>query len=332
MKRYVILCLLLAFGVSISTATAKKNEFTMKGATVAPPNTPWSQLLKTYKRLVRKGSQKRVKVKLYLGGTKGDEQSVVRQLLKGSLQYAGLSVGAMSVVAPELDILELPYLFDSYAEADKVLDAVRPLVEQILEAKGFKLVMFSENGYRCFGTKKPIRKPSDFKAVAMRAQESPSHLAMYQTLGAAARPIAVSEVLPALNTGNVDGFDNTALFTQAASWHQAIKHFTVSQHIYQPALLVVNKAYYDAMPEELKAVLLPKDRALEKKGRKGIRALEPLLLQNFKAQKIEVYTLTPEEKAEFKKVTRAAWDIRMAKATPMGKKLFEAIQAAKKTP
>ena len=97
----------------------------------------------------------------------------------------------------------------------------------------------------------------------MRAQESPSHLAMYQTLGAAARPIAVSEVLPALNTGNVDGFDNTALFTQAASWHQAIKHFTVSQHIYQPALLVVNKAYYDAMPEELKAVLLPKDRTRE---------------------------------------------------------------------
>ena len=44
----------------------------------------------------------------------------------------------------------------------------------------------------------------------MRAQESPSHLAMYQTLGAAARPIAGSEVLPALNTGNVDGFDNTA--------------------------------------------------------------------------------------------------------------------------
>ncbi|MEE2789502.1 MAG: TRAP transporter substrate-binding protein DctP [Myxococcota bacterium] len=313
-----------------SCAIAAKNEFVMKGATVAPPNTPWAQLLKKYKKIVRKGSEKRVKVKVYLGGTKGDEQSIVRQLLKGSLQYGGVSVGAMSVVVPELDILELPYLFDTYEEADKVLDKVRPLIEEILEKKGFKLVMFSENGFRCFGTKKPVRTPADLKGVAMRSQESPSHLAMYQTLGAAARAIAVSEVLPALNTGNVDGFDNTALFTQAASWHQAIKYFTVSQHIYQPALLVLNKAYYEGLPEALKSVVMPTDRGLEKSGRKGIRALEPLLFDNFKAQKIEVVHLTDAEKAEFKKVTRAAWDARMAKATEMGKKLFAAIQAAKK--
>ncbi len=309
-----------------------EKKLTMKGATVAPPNTPWSELLKRYKKLVRKASDKAVKVKVYLGGTKGDEASIVRQVRKNDLQFAGVSAGAMSVVVPELDIFELPYLFDSYEEADRVLDAVRPQVEALLEAKGFKLIMYSENGYRCFGTKKPIRTPADLKAVKMRSQESPSHLSMYKALQASARPISVGEVLPSLNTGNVEGFDNTALFTQAASWHQAITHFTVSEHIYQPAVLVVNKAWYDALSPELKAAVLPNGRLKEEaRGRKGIRALTPLLLENFKQASVQVYALTPEEKAGFKAATRPAWDARLKIATPKGKALFKAILEAKQS-
>ena len=309
---------------------AQENEFTLKGATVAPPNTPWAALLKAYKKQVRKSSKKRIKVKVYLGGTKGDEQSIVRQVRRGSLQAAGVSTGAMSVVAPEIDILELPYLFDSAEQADRVLDAVRPLVAQIIESKGFKLIMYSENGYRSFGTKKPIRAPADLKAYKMRSQESPAHLAMYSALGAAARPISVGEVLPALQTGNVDGFDNTALFTQAASWHQGIQHFTVSNHIYQPALLILNKDWYDGLPDDLKKAVIPQDNALEVNGRKGIRALTPLLLKNFEQQNVKVYTLTDAEREAFRKATRPAWDERMKNATPMGKKLYDAIMAAKK--
>jgi tripartite ATP-independent transporter DctP family solute receptor len=321
--------IIISFGFLVSNVNAKKNEFTLKGATVAPPNTPWSQLLKRYKKVVRKASEKRIKVKVYLGGTKGDEQSIVRQVRKGTLQAAGVSTGAMSVVVPEIDIFELPYLFDNVEQADRVLDAVRPLVAEIVEAKGFKLVMYSENGYRCFGAKKPIRTPADLKGYKMRAQESPSHLAMYGALGATARPISVGEVLPALQTGNVDGFDNTALFTQAASWHQGIQHFSVSNHIYQPALVILNKAWYDALPPELQTAVIPTNHDLEVRGRKGIRALTPLLLKNFEQQNVTVHTLSAEQIDAFRKAIHLAWAERMKNATPMGKKLFDAIQAAK---
>ena len=324
---------IVAFALFTLVATpsmATKNEFRMKGATVAPENTPWAKLLKYYKKLVRKNSDKRIKAKVYLGGVKGAEKSIVRQVQKGSLQFAGVSTGALSDVAPAIDILELPYLFDNAKQADKVLDAVRPIIAEILEEQGLKLIMFSENGYRCFGTKKPIRTPEDLKAYKMRAQPSPSHLAMYKALGASARPISVTEVLPALQTGNVDGFDNTALFTQAASWYQGVEHFTVSRHIYQPALLILNKAWYDALPAELQSVVLPEDRSVEAKGRKGIRALEPLLLENFAKQNITVYHLTDAERDAFKAATRSAWDDRMANASPLGKKLFNAILEAKK--
>ena len=332
MRRYLQTLVCLAVFCFAATAFAqKKNEFLYKGATVAPPNTPWSALLKRYKKDVRKASKKRIKAKVYVGGTKGDEQSIVRQVAKGTLQFGGVSMGAMAILVPELDIFELPYLFESYDEVDHVLNEVRGQVEKLLEAKGFKLIIYSENGFRSFGAKRAIKSPADLKGVRMRAQPSPSHLAMYEALGANAKSISVAEVLPALNTGAVDGFDNTPLFTQAASWHQAISHYTVTKHIYQPALLIVNLDFFNRLPPEMQAVLIPSDRTLESRGRKGIRALDPALLQNLEANKIVVTRLTEAERNAFKQATRPSWDKRLAKATPAGKALFNAIMSAKKS-
>ena len=328
--RNLIVALFTLVIVSSSYAEGKKNEFLYKGATVAPPNTPWEALLKKYKKDVRKASKKRIKAKVYVGGTKGDEQSIVRQIAKGTLQFGGVSMGAMAIMVPELDIFELPYLLNSYEEVDRVLDVVRPQVEALLAAKGFKLIMYSENGFRSFGTKRAVNVPADLKGVRMRAQPSPSHLAMYEAFGANAKSISVAEVLPALNTGAVDGFDNTPLFTQAASWHQAITHYTVTKHIYQPALLVVNLKFFNSLPPELQSVLIPSDKTLEARGRKGIRALEPLLLKNLSAQKITVTELSKEQLSAFETASRPAWKKRLSKATPAGQKLFDAIIAAKK--
>jgi len=326
-----ILSALMAFAVTLPATASHADgpEFTLKGATVAPPNTPWSELLKRYKKSIRKVAGKRIKVKIFLGGTKGDELSIVRQVQKGVLQGAGVSTGAMSVIVPELDIVEMPYLFDSYAEADRVLDAVRPIIIEIIEAKGFKLVMYSENGYRSFGSNKPIKSPADMKAMKMRSQESPVHLNTYRALGASPVSISVGEVLSSLKTGVVQGFDNTPLFAQAASWHQAIKHFTVSEHIYQPALLILNKAWYDKLPQELQAAVIPTNHKLEKKGRKAIRALNGPLLENLTVQKITVHKLTAAEKDAFRKATAPVWAKRRAAATDLGKKLYDAIMAEK---
>ena len=309
MRRYLQLLVCLAVFCFAATVFAqKKNEFLYKGATVAPPNTPWSALLKRYKKDVRKASKKRIKAKVYVGGTKGDEQSIVRQ------------------VADDLHVRVV-----ALDEVDHVLNEVRGQVEKLLEAKGFKLIIYSENGFRSFGAKRAIKSPADLKGVRMRAQPSPSHLAMYEALGANAKSISVAEVLPALNTGAVDGFDNTPLFTQAASWHQAISHYTVTKHIYQPALLIVNLDFYNRLPLEMQAVLIPSDRTLESRGRKGIRALDPALLQNLEANKIVVTRLTEAERNAFKQATRPSWDKRLAKATPAGKALFNAIMSAKKS-
>lgn len=336
--RLLSICLagVLSLGVT-SAAVADDGEIVMKLATVAPANTPWSDLLKRYKSAVSKATGKKVKIRAYLGGAKGGEQSIARQVAKGTLQGGGVSTGALAVLVPDMDILELPYLFDSAEQADKVLDAVRPQVEALMAEKGLKLIMWSENGFRSFGTAfGHVKTPDDLKAKKMRAQESQVHLEMYRAMGASPVAIAVPEVLPALQTGVVAGFDNTALFIQAASWNQGIKFYTVSEHIYQPAVIMVNKAWFDALPAEVQTALMesatgaePGKKSLEEKGRRAVRSLSEPLLKNFEKQGVAVYTHTAAEKAVFRDLLTKTWAKRIDAATPKGKALFEAIKKAK---
>lgn len=334
MKSLLTLCFAAALGLfAAPDAAHAEGELTLRIATVAPPGTPWSELLKKFRKSVEKESEGKLKVKVYLGGSKGDEQSAVRQVYKGSIEAAGVSTGAVSTMVSAVDCLELPYLFDSPEEADKVLDAVRGDLDALLATKGLKLIMYSENGYRSFGGPKFFKTPDDLKAVKMRSQESSVHVETYRALGASPVPISVGEVQSSLQTNVVQGFDNTPLFTQAAGWNQAVTHFTVSDHIYQPALILVNKAWYDALPPELRTIIETQAAKLEGRGRKLVRALNPVLIDNLTKgdHPLQVYTHTAAEKEAFKKATRGVWTKRYEalKDDADGRKFFDAVMKAK---
>ena len=319
---------LLAFALlSTLSSAAFADPIKFKIATIAPDGTPWALLLNKFKKQVRKQSNKELLPKVYLNGIKGDEQSIVRQVYKGSLQMGGVSTGALSTIVPDMDILELPYAFPDFETADKVLDSVRPTVEALLNEKGLTLLMYSENGYRSFATKdKCIKTPADLKAMKMRSQESEVHVETYRALGASPVTISVGEVLSSLQTGVVNGFDNTPIITQALGWNQAIKYFSNTRHIYQPALIIMNKAWFDSLTPEQQKIMRDNAQKLENKGRKMVRGLEPALMKNFDNQDVKVCNLSAEERAVFKKATAKVWTVRAKKASDLGKKLIEAMK------
>ena len=325
-KLFLTAILTLTF-LSSSLSSAEDKPIKFKIATIAPDGTPWAHLLNGFKKKVRKASNKKLMPRVYLNGLKGDEQSIVRQVYKGSLQMGGVSTGALSTIVPDMDILELPYAFPDFKTADAVLDSVRPTVEALLNEKGMTLLMYSENGYRSFATKdKCIKTPADLKAMKMRSQESEVHVETYRALGASPVTISVGEVLSSLQTGVVSGFDNTPIITQALGWNQAIKFFSNTRHIYQPALIIMNKAWFDGLTEEQQKIIRENAMKLEKKGRKMVRGLEPALMKNFADQDVKVCELTPAERAAFKKATAKVWEVRAKKASKLGQKLIEAMK------
>jgi tripartite ATP-independent transporter DctP family solute receptor len=322
--------LLAGAAASAVVGRARADEpITLKLASVAPDGTPWAEQLAAYKQKVEAESKGRLKIKPFLGGALGDENQTVGECRRGAIALWGGTTGALATSVPEISVLELPYLFRDAAQADHVLDEV--LGEELkkrLGARGFVPLFWSENGFRSFGTKwGPVKMPADLKGHKMRSQESLVHLEMYRALGALPQPIATTEVLPALQTGVVDGFDQTPLYTFAASWHLAIKHYTLSEHIYQPGLVLASKKEFDKLPADLQKILTGDVGKITRDGRAAVREMAPLLIQNFAGAKIPVYKPSAAEREAFARATASVYDS-YVKAVPTAKTLLAAIKKA----
>jgi TRAP-type C4-dicarboxylate transport system substrate-binding protein len=298
----------------------------VKAGSVAPEGTPWEEWLNTVKK--RMEATGKVKMKLFLAGKLGGEREMVEATKAGRVQLFGGSVGALaSKYAPELNVFELPFLFESNAEADYVMNAVRGDVEELLRKRGFEMVMWAENGWHGYGGKgKCLNHPDQMKGMKMRSQESVIHLDTYKAFGAAPVEIPVPEVLSSLQTGVVDGYSNTPLFSFAISWYQGIDHFAYTRHIYQPALIVVSKKWFDKQNDEVKAIM--KSKAEEKMGFDGVRKLTGPLLDNFKALGITMCDVPQENRKAFASKIGPVW-AKFAKKSKGNAKMLEAVKKAK---
>lgn len=325
MKITLLLCLLFS-------ANLFAKELTIKFGTIAPAGTPWADSLEEIKTRVGKESNNQIKIKTYLGGQLGGELEIMQKIRRGNIEGGGLTCAAIASIIPELDLLEVPYLFESSEEADFILDnyLLEPF-KKLFEAKGFVMLTWAENGWRSIGHKtKMIKTPGDLKAVKIRSQESKVHLAFWKKLGASPVAIATPEVLPALQTGVVEAFDNTPLFTLAAEWQTAIKHYSVTNHIYQPAAVIYSKKFWDKLDANQKKILMGPGNGLAIDIRSNVRKLGDSLLTVLKESGVATYTLSPAEKDAFKKASEGLAEQTVKDIGGESAKIFALIQEGKK--
>jgi len=320
----------LCFGTK--THADKPKRTIMKVATVAPNGTPWSELMDRFKRRAKKKTQGSVKTKIYYGGKLGGEKETIRETRDGRIHMWGGSTAAVATLVPELYVIEAPFLFESSEEADFVLDnyARKPVVD-LLAKKNLIFYQWAENGWHGLATRSGcIKGVADLKGQRIRSQEASIHLDSLKAMGASPVEMAVPEVLQSLQTGVVDGFSNTPLFSFAASWYQGIKYFTVSNHVYQPAIILYSKKWFDKQSPDMRTFLLSNQKEDEKFGRDGVRMLKDGLLDNFRKANKTVCQMTEAQQGELKKATSKIFSKYRKKYGKRGKALFDAIIAGKK--
>ena len=314
----------------VGPAIAEEPEFLMEVGTVAPKGSPWADQLQRYKAEVQERTNGRLKVKLRLG--RGNERSLARRVQMGSMQAFAGSVGGMSSIVREVNVIEAPYLFEDFEAADKALDTpdVTNLVKKVLERRGLIFGIWSENGFRSYFSKQKIRKPSDMSGIRFRSQESMVHVETYEAFGATPVPIDNGNTLMSVQTGVVDGFDNTPLFAMAGSWYQGLKegdrNLFLSRHCYQPALLVYSKKWFDALPKDIQVVITTISHDMTVWGRSQVRKVEPVLLKNLTRYGYDIYEPSAAELAAFKAKQTGVVDRVAKEMGPEGVALLEAIR------
>ncbi|MGB8332576.1 MAG: TRAP transporter substrate-binding protein [Polyangiales bacterium] len=322
---------LLALSLAVvGPAIAEDPEFLMEVGTVAPKGSPWADQLQRFRAEVQERTKGRLKVKLRLG--RGNERSLARRVQMGSMQAFAGSVGGLSSIVREVNVIESPYLFESFESADKALDDpdVTKQVKRVLSQRGLIFGIWSENGYRSYFSRQKIRKPSDMKGIRFRSQESLVHVETYEAFGATPVPIDNGNTLMSVQTGVVDGFDNTPLFAMAGSWYQGLqegqRNLFLSRHCYQPALLTYSKKWFDTLPKDIQEIITTISHDMTVWGRGQVRKIEPILLKNLARYGYDIYDPTPEELAPFKGKQKGVAERVAKEMGPEGVALLKAIR------
>ncbi len=322
--RYLVAVLWLALSSTVLAADVIKIKFSH----VVAPDTPKGLAALKFKELAEKRSNGRVAVQVYPNS----------QLYKDKEEIEALQLGAVQMLAPslskfgplgtrEFEVFDVPYIFPDKSTLYRIMDGkIGKDLFAKLESKGIRGLAYWDNGYKQFHANKPMRTVADLKGLKLRIQSSKVLQAQMRGIGASPQVLAFGEVYTALQTGTVDGGENTLsnIFTQ--KMHEVQKHITLSDHGYIGYGVIANKKFWDGLPPDIRGVLeqamkeatvyerqvaqQEHDRALA-----GIRALK----------KTEVRILSVAERGTWQQAFRALYP---SLEPIIGREILLAIQRA----
>ena len=295
------------------TEGAAKEKFVIRLAHPMAPGNNVTVGYDKFKEIVEQKSNGRVEVKIFGNTTLGSDRVTLESTQKGTLEMASCSSPNMASFSREFMVFDLPYITDIkyqknlYAAMDD--GELGKYLDDIAGKIGLKPIMYSEYGYRNFvTTKKPITKAADLKGLKVRTTDSPVEVGVAQALGMSATPVAWGETYTALQQGTVDGEGNTFGLLWDAKHAEVLKYAVDSGHNYSMHLLYMNKKYFDGLPKDIQDIIVQSGHEALVWQRSISNELEIKAKQKFSESGIKVHDLTPEERAEFKTLTRPLWD------------------------
>jgi C4-dicarboxylate-binding protein DctP len=295
---------------------------------VVTPDTPKGKAADYFKKLVEERTKRKVKVEVYPNSQLYKDKEELEMLQLGSVQMLAPSLAKFGPLgAREFEAFDLPYLFTSYEELHKVTEGpIGASLLKKLDAKGIVGLAYWDNGFKAMTANKPLRKPEDMKGLKVRIQSSKVLEAQMRALGAIPQVMAFSEVYQALQTGVVDGTENTASNIYTQKMFEVQKSLTLSDHGYVGYAVIVNKKFWDGLPPDIRAILEGAMRDATGYGNHIAKQENDIALEAIrKSGKTQIITLTPQEKHAWKK---ALLPVHTQMAERIGKDLIQAIYKA----
>jgi C4-dicarboxylate-binding protein DctP len=229
----------------------------IKFSHVVAPNTPKGKGSEKFKELAEKYTNGKVKVEVYPNST----------LYKDKEELEALQLGAVQMLAPsnskfgpigikDFEVFDLPFLLPSLASLRKVTEGpIGKKMLTLLDAKGMIGLAYWDNGFKQMSANKPLHMPEDYKGLKFRIQSSKVLEAQFRLLGATPQVMAFSEVYQALQTGVVDGQENTPANMYTQKMDEVQKYTTLTNHGYIGYVVVVNKKFWEGLPADIRGQL-----------------------------------------------------------------------------
>lgn len=246
-------------------------------------------------------SNGRVKIEVYPDRQLGTDSAMIEMARTGKLAITLPPAAALATLVPEMQVLDLPFLFPDRTGLYEILDGEPgQLLLEKLEPYGLAGASFWEVGFKQFTAGKPIQTPADFNGLNIRVMQGRPAVDIYRLFGANPVSIDDHELYGALKEGRVDGQENSLLSIFNMNIHQIQSHVTVSNHAYLAQVMVFSKAVMDSLPPDVREMLVTTAGEIAAFERNDMVENEKRLISAIRASGTRVSFLGPEEQARFR--------------------------------
>ena len=297
----------------------------IKFSHVVAPDTPKGMAAERFKQLAEERTNGRVHIEVYPNSQLYKDGEELEALQLGSVQMLAPSTSKFGPLGlPEFEVFDLPYIFPDRAVLRRVVDGeIGKNLLQRLETKGIVGLAYWDNGFKVMSANRPLHRVTDFRGLKMRIKSSKVLDAQMRALGALPQVMAFSEVYQALQTGVVDGTENTPpnLYTQ--KMYEVQKYVALSNHGYDGYAVIANKKFWDALPADIRTTLEgAMHEATDYENRLSLQDNEESIAKVKASGKTNVYALTAEEQAAWR---LALLPVHRQMEERIGKSLIEAV-------
>src|SRR5690348_3586018 len=306
MKRSLLLIMAAAF-ISSAEAALAQAPIVIKFSHVVAPDTPKGKGALKFKELAEKYTNGKVRIEVYPNSSLYKDKEEIEALQLGSVQMLAPSTAKFAPLGvKEFEALDLPWLFKDDATYDKAMKGpVGQWLFKKLEAKGITGLAYWDNGFHMTSANRPLLNPSDFQGLKIRISGSKIADQYFRNVGSIPQIMAFSEVYQALQTGVVDGCENTASNYLTQKFHEVQKHITVSYHAHLQYSVIVNSKFWNGLPADVRGQLeKAMAEATEYTNSIAQQENEDSLAEIKKSGKTTLHQLTDEQ--------RKAWQTAMA--------------------
>ncbi|WP_448030294.1 TRAP transporter substrate-binding protein [Bradyrhizobium liaoningense] len=331
MRTLAIAASIAALALGLAGPASAQSPIIIKFSHVVATDTPKGKGAEKFKELAEKYTGGKVKVEVYPNSTLYKDKEELEALQLGSVQMLAPSNSKFGPLGiREFEVFDLPYILPDLKTLRKVTEG--PLgtkLLKLLDAKGITGLAYWDNGFKQMSANKKLVSPADYQGVKFRIQSSRVLQAQFKALSSLPQVMAFSEVYQALQTGVVDGQENTWSNIYTQKMHEVQKYITETNHGYIGYVVIVNKKFWDDLPADIRDQLTKAMKeATAFSNAQSQKENDDALAEIKKSGKSEIIKLTPEQNEAMRKAMEPVYK---DAASRIGQPLIDEFQKEAKS-
>ena len=309
MRKLILAAVAAAFVVAPQTGWAQ-SPIVIKFSHVVANDTPKGKGALKFKELAEKYTNGKVKVEVYPNSSLYKDKEEIEALQLGAVQMLAPSTAKFAPLGvKEFEALDLPWLFKDEATYDNAMKGpVGKWLFKKLETKGITGLAYWDNGFHMVSSNRALTKPADFEGLKFRISGSKIADQYFRLVGSIPQIMAFSEVYQALQTGVVDGCENTASNYLTQKFFEVQKDITVSYHAHLQYAVIVNSKFWSGLPADVRGQLeKAMSEATDYTNSIAVKENEDALAQIKKSGKTTLHYLTDADKQAWQKAMQPTY-------------------------